>query len=541
MADDHIPAAGQAPDQSSLPSWMSKVVDVCRPISTFNSDAFAEVFSARAMDRGGLFAMEGFIDELSVSLDDKEGVTVQGRCYASFSKNVRRRVECKLGKDSGKFTFVDSSCVCTAGANKCAHAAGLLLYVAKVCGIIRAMEDDEDEEQSHPSPAQPPLGPDQAASVAAQSEALPPTSKPRAWGLPAQKRKVVPTEPMEELQYSSVSLEKDFSATRTAPDATDPRVPSQRTVRPDAIKTLVGNLKKCSQESGKPMVLLDYVGTILGGTAAVANELTCPYDAFRPKPLRLPARFEPLWAQQAQHPGEPTHDDVLKWVNEFMRLLPVRRDDVEVATRDQAFSDQWYLERVCRITASRVGSVVTRQRHFQSLASQLLYQSPPTNLPSLRFGRDNEDVAVELYCKTYPDRLVQKCGLYIHPTCEFIAASPDRLVNDAKHMPSEGLLEVKCLFAANQSPQDAAKDGKVAYLKVDGDVCRLNTSHKYYHQIQCQMACAERSWCDLVVFSVGKLFCQRIEFDHEKWCLWEKKVEKFYLDTFVPELVYPKH
>ena len=67
--------------------------------SSFSTDNFAEFFSPRAMDRGGLFAMEGFVDGVEVSVEESGAVKIQGRCYASFRKNLRRPAEISLNSN----------------------------------------------------------------------------------------------------------------------------------------------------------------------------------------------------------------------------------------------------------------------------------------------------------------------------------------------------------------------------------------------------------------------------------------------------------
>ena len=162
-------------------------------------------------------------------------------------------------------------------------------------------------------------------------------------------------------------------------------------------------------------------------------------------------------------------------------------------------------------------AVITRVRDFDTLARKHLYQVPPTNLLSLHFGRDNEPVAVDLYCKTFPSRTVSASGLIIiHPDIPYIAASPDRLVMDPERTPPDGLMEVKCLFVTKNVLVEAAKEGKGGCLKIVDGVCKVDTDHKYYYQVQHQMACAKRFWCDLVVFSAGTSFCERINFEPEK-------------------------
>ena len=102
---------------------------------------------------------------------------------------------------------------------------------------------------------------------------------------------------------------------------------------------------------------------------------------------------------------------------------------IEHETCGQTTTETWFWERVCRITASKMGTIFSCRKEFCSLARQHIYVSPPTSLPSLRFGRDKEPGAVALYQKRFPDREeselwtchslhreVPACGLVIHYT-----------------------------------------------------------------------------------------------------------------------------
>uniref|UniRef100_T1IZP2 YqaJ viral recombinase domain-containing protein n=1 Tax=Strigamia maritima TaxID=126957 RepID=T1IZP2_STRMM len=70
------------------------------------------------------------------------------------------------------------------------------------------------------------------------------------------------------------------------------------------------------------------------------------------------------------------------------------------------------------------------------------------DLPALVYGRRMEDVAVAEYLRTMESsgkRVVAAvCGLYVHPTVSYLAATPDRTVEDLEEDPTEGILEVKC-------------------------------------------------------------------------------------------------
>lgn len=366
-------------------------------------------------------------------------------------------------------------------------------------------------------------------------------------GLTRRKRKVYATDPIEHISFKKPCLGKDFSAVN-AKERRDPRSEEHREVRTDDLKKLVSGMKTLSEKTGQKMVLLSFASKLLlvddvepPNSEEQARPLSSPFDLFRPKPLRLPSRFGPLWESQKNVPGEPSAQQIMEWKNTYMTILAdVDRTVVEQKTCGQASSEIWYLERVCRTTASKMGAIFSRRKDFRPLAKQHLYVAPPTSLPSLRFGRDKEPVAVALYQQRYPDRDVSECGLVIHSDNPWLAASPDRYVKDATFTPSEGLIEVKCLFATKDTPEKAARAGKGVCLKVfDGEV-KFNTSHKYFHQIQCQMACARRQWCDLVVYAADEIFCERVHFNADVWKACEDKAKNFF-EAYLPEIIYPDH
>jgi len=117
------------------------------------------------------------------------------------------------------------------------------------------------------------------------------------------------------------------------------------------------------------------------------------------------------------------------------------------------------------------------------------------HVPALQYGREMEPEAVETYYATqycnHTNLCVRACGLYIDRTDVFACASPDALVDC--DCCGHGLLEVKCpLKCVDRVPNDAS----LSYLHVQDGTVLLNRNHKYYTQIQCQIAVTNRQWCD---------------------------------------------
>jgi|SRR5579864_4154245 len=151
-------------------------------------------------------------------------------------------------------------------------------------------------------------------------------------------------------------------------------------------------------------------------------------------------------------------------------------------------SAEWYAQRLGKATASRIADIVaktktgasmSRTNYAAELIAERLTGTPAPNFVSgpMQWGIDQEDAAKALYA----DRL----GMLVHPA-EFIdhpevmwsGASPDGYVDD------DGLIEVKC-------PNTATHLDTLLGAAISG-------SHLI--QMQWQMACTGRAWCDYVSF-----------------------------------------
>ena len=172
-------------------------------------------------------------------------------------------------------------------------------------------------------------------------------------------------------------------------------------------------------------------------------------------------------------------------------------------------TDDWFAARLGDITASRIADVVariksgwgaSRQKYKDDLMSERLTMMPTvmfTNA-SMQWGIDTEDDAASYY-ELMTDYEVETVGYVKHPLIERAGASPDRLVNDV------GLVEIKCPNTSTHV-----------------ETIRTKTIPKKYRlQMQWQMACTEREWCDFVSFDPRivdedlNYFCVRVERDEE--------------------------
>ena len=131
----------------------------------------------------------------------------------------------------------------------------------------------------------------------------------------------------------------------------------------------------------------------------------------------------------------------------------------------------------------------------------------PTRIttPSLQHGRRYESVAVEKVaqeCKVNP----KECGLFVCEEYPFLAASPDRIIDE------DVIIEVKCPFASKDKP---ITPSTVPYLQSisDGDELVLDSKHIYYYQVQGQLLCSGRQKCLFVVYTLVDMKVITIHYD----------------------------
>jgi putative phage-type endonuclease len=151
-------------------------------------------------------------------------------------------------------------------------------------------------------------------------------------------------------------------------------------------------------------------------------------------------------------------------------------------------SAEWKSQRLGRVTASRVSDVVAktktgwsalRANYMAQLIAERLtgeVQESYTNA-AMQWGSDTEGHAREAY-QFRMDAEVQPAGFVNHPTIIMSGASPDGYVGDL------GLVEIKCPNTATHIE-----------TLIDQSV-----PTKYLTQMQWQMACTGRKWCDFVSF-----------------------------------------
>ena len=195
-------------------------------------------------------------------------------------------------------------------------------------------------------------------------------------------------------------------------------------------------------------------------------------------------------------------------------------------------TDEWFTIRIGKVTASRVADVIaktktgysaTRDNYMAQLVCERLtgQKGESFSNAAMQHGTDTEPLARAAY-EAHQDILVDEVGFVPHPSIIMAGASPDGLVGD------DGLLEIKC-------PNTATHIETLLSQSVPG---------KYNTQMQFQMACTGRQWCDFVSFDNRlpeelQLFVKRVPRDNEFIKQMEDEVVKFLneLDIKIAQLM----
>ena len=183
-------------------------------------------------------------------------------------------------------------------------------------------------------------------------------------------------------------------------------------------------------------------------------------------------------------------------------------------------SPEWHQARVGKGTASRISDVAaktktgwgaSRAKYMGELIAESLTHEPTPSFSNaaMQHGTDTEPQAAAAYA-FYTDAELELVGFVDHPKIDQAGCSPDRLIG------KDGLVEIKC-------PQTSTHIDTLLGSSIP---------KKYIDQMQWQMACTKRKWCDFVSFDPRmppetQLFIQRVERDKERIKELEEMVVEF--------------
>lgn len=183
-------------------------------------------------------------------------------------------------------------------------------------------------------------------------------------------------------------------------------------------------------------------------------------------------------------------------------------------------SPEWHQLRVGKVTASRVADVLAKVKTGESasrknLRTELVVErltgkkTEGFTSAAMDRGVELEPIARAAY-EVKTGKLVDQVAFVDHPTIEWFGCSPDGLVGD------DGLVEIKCPNTATH----------LEYMEAD------KPPSKYIPQMQAQMACTGRQWCDFVSFDDRlpdglQLFIVRVFRDDKYILAMENEIEIF--------------
>jgi putative phage-type endonuclease len=181
---------------------------------------------------------------------------------------------------------------------------------------------------------------------------------------------------------------------------------------------------------------------------------------------------------------------------------------------------EWHAARLGKVTASRVADVIaktktgygaSRANLMADLIVERLTGQPASTFSNahMEWGTEQEPHARAAY-SARTGELVEEVGFVDHPSVANSGASPDGLVGD------EGLVEFKC--PATSTHLDTLLAGEAP--------------SKYIAQMQWQMACTGRKWCDFCSYDPRlpehlRMFVKRVPRDDEYIKTLETEVTKF--------------
>lgn len=187
---------------------------------------------------------------------------------------------------------------------------------------------------------------------------------------------------------------------------------------------------------------------------------------------------------------------------------------------DEQRSDAWFAERLGKVTASRIGDLLARTKTGPS-ASRAAYmgellaerltgvRAEKFQSAAMKRGTELEPQARAAY-GFLQGVTVEETGFVPHPRIGMAGASPDGFVGDA------GLVEIK-------APE--------IHTHVE-TLLGAEIAKSYRDQMQFQMACTGRAWCDWVSFCPAlpagmDLFVRRVDRDAAYIAEMESEVVKF--------------
>lgn len=185
-------------------------------------------------------------------------------------------------------------------------------------------------------------------------------------------------------------------------------------------------------------------------------------------------------------------------------------------------STAWFEQLKGRVTGSAVGSTLglapyaTRADVMRRMVRQ--YHGAPSEFQgnvATSWGTDNEAGAIWQYEMETGNTVVPAPFV---PLDDWLGASPDGYIG------ADGLIEVKCPYG----------------LRNGGDFKSINDQPHYYAQIQVQLYCTGRDWCDFYQWSPHGTKLERVDLDQD-WLDRNLPILRQFYAEYLSELDNQEH
>ncbi len=151
-------------------------------------------------------------------------------------------------------------------------------------------------------------------------------------------------------------------------------------------------------------------------------------------------------------------------------------------------TDDWLKARLGKVTASRIADLMaktktgystSRQNYLSQLVAERLTGKPADSYSNaaMQWGTETEPLARAAYENSL-GIFVMETGFHLHPEIDEAGASPDGLIEN------DELIEIKCPNTGTHIET----------------LLRRDIPNKYVLQMQWQIACTGRTWCDFVSY-----------------------------------------
>jgi len=189
-------------------------------------------------------------------------------------------------------------------------------------------------------------------------------------------------------------------------------------------------------------------------------------------------------------------------------------------------TDEWFQQRLGKVTASRLSDVIaktktgvstSRQNYLIQLVSERLTGKKTDSFTNkaMEDGVEREPIARKLY-ESKTNSIVTEVGFFDHPVIKSSGASPDGAVNAEEEGKYAGLIEIKCPIETTHT----------------NILMNKSVPSKYIPQMQWQLACTGAKWVDFVSYNPNfpdtmQIFVARVDRDNAYIAELEAEVLKF--------------